>query len=94
MSNQAKMFHATRAVLDYNDINRYYIKGVGSIMKNIPTPDLIIEYERPYVSLVSVVDHFLAFGHLSDNLSIDNEGEILYGVKGTKYAKFIRKEVK
>ena len=77
------MFHSTRVVLDYTDINRYYIKGVGSIMKNIPIPEPIIEYEQAYISLVSVVDHFLAFGHLSENLSIDNEGKILYGVKGT-----------
>ena len=94
MSNQDKMLHATCAALDYTDINRYYIKGVGSIMKNIPIPETIIEYEHAYTSLVSVVDHFLDVGHLSDNLSIDNEAEILYGVKGTKNDKSIRKEVK
>ena len=63
-------------------------------MKNIPIPEPIIEYEHAYVYLVSVVDNILAFGHLSDNLSIDNEGDILYGVKGTKYSESIRKEIK
>ena len=94
MSNQKDIFQTTRSVLDYTDINRYYIKGVGSIMKNIPIQDPIIEYEHAYVSLLSVVEYFHLFGHLSDNLSIDNEGEILYGIKGTKYAESVRKEVK
>ena len=40
------------------------------------------------------MDHFLCLGHLYDNLSIDNEGYIIYGVKGTKYTECIRKEVK
>ena len=58
MGNQKQMFHATRAVLVYTDINRYYIKGVGSIMKNISIPEPIIEYEHAYISLVSAVDHY------------------------------------
>ena len=40
------------------------------------------------------MDHFLVFGCLSNNLSINNEGEIIYGIKGTKYAESIRQEVK
>ena len=42
----------------------------------------------------ALVDHFLALGYLCNNLSIDNEGEILYCVKGTKYAESLRKEAK
>ena len=84
MSNQKDMFQTICIVLDYADIIRYYIKGVGSIINNISIPKPIIEYEHAYISLVSVVDHFLAFGHVSHNISIDNEGEILYGVKWIK----------
>ena len=79
------MFQTTPTVLNYTGINIYYIKVVVTIMNSIPISETIIKYEHAYVSLVLVVDYFLAFGHLSDNLSIDNEGEILYGVKATKY---------
>ena len=74
------------SIFNQHDINKFYMKSVQSIMKNMHVPDIMIWYEHAYVSLVSVIDHHLGYGLKSDSLSLYNDDIVLDNIKGTKYS--------
>ena len=88
------LFQCTRPFFNQADINKFYMKSVQSIMKNMPVPDIMIRHEHAYVSLVSVIDHHLGYGLKSDSLSLYNDDVVSDTIKATKYAQKIRDSVK
>ena len=88
------LFWSTCPFFNRHDINKFYMKSVQSIMKNMPVPDIMIRHKHAYVSLVSVIDNHLGYGLKSYSLSLYNDDIVLDNIKGTKYAQKIRDSVK
>ena len=55
-------FKTTRAPHSLQDINQWYIKEQKSILQSLPSSTIHTTGAYVSVSLISVMDHFLAFG--------------------------------
>ena len=65
----ASTFKTTRAPHSLQDINQWYIKGQTSIFQSLPSPAIHTIDAHAYVSLIPVIDHFLAFGFAPDYIT-------------------------
>ena len=87
------LFENTRSPLNYADIRRFYTESISSILNNLPCTFPKIEYGHAYVSLSSVIDHFLAYGFKSDHISTLDDIDSKIGVKGSKFVSAMREKV-
>ena len=65
-------FQVTRAPMSIFDINKFYTKNKNSIFQNLPSPTPMVFNNHVYVSLESVIDHFLAFGFDVNSTSLND----------------------
>ena len=63
-------FTSTRLPRSTLELDKFYLKGKHSIREQLPTPSIYCNHNHAYVSLSSIIDHFLAFGYEPDLIDI------------------------
>ena len=66
MSQKADSFQCTRIPKSTQEIDKFYLKNKYSLMEQLPLPTMSVKEDHAYVSLTSIIDHFLAFGIVPD----------------------------
>ena len=66
LAQKADSFQCTRIPKSVLEIDKFYLKNKYSLMEQLPVPTMSIKEEHAYVSLTSIIDHFLAFGNVPD----------------------------
>ena len=85
----ASTFKSTRAPHSLQDINQWYIKGQTSIFQSLPSPTIHTTDAHAYVSLISVIDHFLAFGFSPDYITPIDDVSQMHGIATCAHAQVI-----
>ena len=84
----------TRLPDNINDVRSFYLSYKDSIFQNMPTPTIHMDNDHAYVSLVSLVDHFLAYNLEMDYMTCDDDITIKTDITTCKQAVKIRQSVK
>ena len=66
LAQKANSFQCTRIPKSGLEIDKFYLKNKYSLMEQLPLPSMSIKEDHAYVSLISIIDHFLAFGNVPD----------------------------
>jgi len=75
-SQERNLFESTRNPITLNDVDKIYLSGKNSIYTRLPVPTVSVMDDHAYVSLTTVIDHFLAMGISSyDVVSNDVESD-------------------
>ena len=62
-------FKHTRPPHSLGDINKFYTKSKYSIFNALPSPTIHTTAHHAYVTLTSVIDYFLAYGHCPEYIT-------------------------
>ena len=87
-------FKHTRPPHSFSDINQFYTKGKHSIFNALPSPKILTTAHHAYVTLTSVIDYFLAYGHVPEYITHNDDVSQLRGISACKQAIQLRTEVK
>ena len=87
-------FTSTRPPHSLHDIRSFYTTSKTSIFNAIPSPTIHTTQNHTYVTLTSVIDYFLAYGHTSDCLYHNDDVSKLSGIAACDQANVCRTEVK
>ena len=63
LAKQGQQFQSTRLPKSLLEIDKFYLKSKYCMMEQLPVPTISIKDDHAYVSLISIIDHFLAFGN-------------------------------
>ena len=74
LAKHSASFQTTRLPSTTQEVNKFYLKGKHSVLEQIPIPTICTHENHAFVSLSSIIDHFLAFGisPALRNLNLDN----------------------
>ena len=87
-------FKSTRLPGNINDINRFYSSSKHSIFQNLPTPSVHIKSGHAYISLTSLIDHFLANKLPMNFMTCDEDVSLIQGITSCKEASKMRQSVR
>jgi len=87
-------FKSTRLPGNINDINRFYSSSKHSIFQNLPTPSVHIKSGHAYISLTSLIDHFLANKLPMHFMTCDEDVSLIQGITSCKEASKMRQSVR
>ena len=87
-------FKATRLPESINDIKSFHLSNKYSIFQNLPTPKIRMNHDHAYISLVSLIDHFLSFNLEMNYMTCDENNMINTGISKCKMALQMRNSVK
>ena len=87
-------FTSTSIPKSIHDLNVNYTSGQRAILPNLPVPTSKSNYGHAYVSLVSVINHFLAFGYKTEFSFLNEPHYSNTGIQSTNIAKQIKRNVK
>ena len=65
-TSNRETFTCTRPPHSMHDINSFYTRSKYSICNALPAPSIHTTPQHTYVTLTSVIDYFLAYGHEPD----------------------------
>ena len=91
---QKTPFHTTRLPDNINDIRNFYLSNNDSIIQNLPTPTTHMDNNHAYISLISLIDHFLAYNLEMNYMTCDDDITINTDIKTCKQAVNIRQSVR
>ena len=92
--SSTQTFMCTRIPKTIHDLNVNYTSGERAILPNLPVPESKSVNGHAYVSLVSVINHFLAFGYESDSYFLNENHYSNIGIQNTNIVKKIKSNVK
>ena len=92
--SQKISFQTTRLPRDINDANKFYLSSKNAIFQNLPTPTVQIESSHAYISLTSLIDHFLAYKLPMNFMTCDEDVSITNGITSCKEAMKMRQLVR
>lgn len=87
-------FMNTRPPHSVRDINQFYTKSQSSIFQSLPSPTIHNTESHVYISLTSVIDYFLAYGHIPDYMTHVDDVSKKHGIVTCQQSIKIREEVK
>ena len=87
-------FTSTRPPHFLHDIRSFYTTSKTSIFNALPSPKIHITQNHTYVTLTSVIDYFLAYGHTPDCLYYNDDVSQSHGIVACTQANIYRTEVK
>ena len=91
---QKTPFHTTRIPDNINDIRKFYLSYNDSIFQNMPTPTIQMDNDHAYISMISLIDHFLAYNLEMNYMTCDDDITIKTDITTCKQAIKIRQSVK
>ena len=92
-TSNPETFTSTRPPNSLHDIRSFYTTSKTSIFNLLPSPTIHTTQNHTYVTLTSVIDYFLAYGHTTDSLYKNDDVSTLSGVAACKQANMFREEV-
>ena len=90
-SNHAT-FKYTRPPNSMHDIHAFYTRSKTSICNALPAPPIQVTQHHTYITLTSVIDYFLAYGHVPDYITKNDNVEGKHGISACEQAMEIRRE--
>ena len=79
-------FKHTRPPHSLGDINKFYTKSKYSIFNALPSPTIHTTAHHAYVTLTSVIDYFLAYGHCPEYITHKDDISQQEGISSCKQA--------
>ena len=68
-----EIFTSSRPPHCLHDIHAFYTRSKTSILNALPSPPIHTTQYHTYISLISVIDYFLAYGHTPDYLTNNDD---------------------
>ena len=90
-SNHAT-FTYTRPPNSMHDIHAFYTRSKTSICNALTAPPIQVTQHHTYITLTSVIDYFLAYGHVPDYITKNDNVERKHDILACKQAMEIRRE--
>ena len=87
-------FMCTRPPHSVRDINQFYTKSQSSIFQSLPSPTIHNTESHVYISLTSVIDYFLAYGHVPEYMTHIDDVSKKCGIVACPQSIQMRDEVK
>ena len=84
LAQHAQKFQSTRLPKSLLEVDKFYLRSKYCMMEQLPVPTISIMADHAYVSLISIIDHFLAFGNipeLPESQCIDSNKDCLTSCK-------------
>ena len=63
------IFTSTRPPNSLHDIHAFYTRSKHSIFNALPSPHIYTTEHHTYITLTSIIDYFLAYGHVPDYIT-------------------------
>ena len=87
LAKEQHTFQSTRLPQSVLEIDKFYLKSKHCLMEQLPLPTMSIKDDHAYVSLVSIIDHFLAFGNLPELVSDSSIDSNVHSITSCKIAR-------
>jgi len=89
ISSVKDIFQSSRLPLTPNEVRAFYIEGSHSVIPNLPIPDVRSCYNHAFVSLKSIIQHFVALGIPHNGIiwidsKVDNPEALMHGINASK----------
>ena len=87
-------FPTTRLPHNINDIRSFYLSSKDSMFQKMPTPTIHMNDDHAYISLISLIDHFLAYNLEMNYMTCDDNIFINTGILSSKESLKMRQSIK
>ena len=92
--SQQNKVQKTRLPENINDLRSFYLSYKDSIFPNMPSPTIHVNNDHAYISLVSLIDHFLAYDIKMNYMTCDDDNSVSTYMITCKHALQMRQSVK